>query len=282
MDRWRALALVGAVFSCASAERSLAQSTASDRVLNGTVVDSAGRPVAFAHVAQRGSARYAVTNANGVFRLALDPATREVVVIRRIGFSPAEVQAPTTPDSAALRVVVASAPSTLPTVRIEGRGDAYDQYLDRQGYYRRMGKATTSGTFLSRDLIERRNPTELTQLLRDVPGVQVVARGGRAGKGNVPVGRGTCALGLVVDGRRVEYHAPPRESLQPRIRSIVSGSPAPALDESPTRVAESFDELVDPQQLAAAEVYPTAVSVPAEFQHLARSCGLVVVWTSFK
>jgi hypothetical protein len=103
------------------------------------------------------------------------------------------------------------------------------------------------GYFITRDKIEQQRPFRVTDLLRTVPGLQVL-----------PSGR---AFGDIV-------------------RTTEGCSPAVYLDGSRfPLMGESIDNLVDPMALEGIEVYPRAVEVPAEFQGPFANCGVIALWT---
>jgi len=184
---------------------------------------------------------------------------------------------------APLRLVLSAVVRALDPVTIDASSGGYNEYLDRSGYYRRMAHAIDA-TFITSQQLTQRNPTEITQMLRNVSGVRIVSMGGmkRGVKNSVPLGRGgLCVLGLVVDGKRVEFEAPSVEAIQPRIPAMVNGRRVSALNDPSSGIQGTIDELVPPSMVAAIEVYPSAASVPNELQHHVHACGLIVVWTKF-
>lgn len=112
--------------------------------------------------------------------------------------------------------------------------------------------------FLERVEIERRNPRTLTDLMRTVPGVRVIAQGAgfryvtshfrRLADATGSSNDGTCDMMLYLDGQPF-----PMESGDADV-SI--------------RIAE----------LAALEVYVSAGSVPRQFAGVSAACGVIVLW----
>jgi hypothetical protein len=88
-------------------------------------------------------------------------------------------------------------------------------------------------------------------------------------------------LGVVLDGQRVEIQSPPPEAFQPRIQANVAGRPTFSLQNPSEGNNTSIDELVAASGIKAIEVYPSAASVPTEFQMHAKGCGLIVIWTKY-
>lgn len=251
--------------------------------LSGKVVDQDGKPIPYAHLYEKGTGVATVTSSRGEFAFAtVAPGNRGTLAIRRIGYRPLDttlvVEESPHPG---VELVLHPIASQLDTITIRATGSDYDDYLDRSGFYRRMSHKV-DGTFLSRREIEKRNATEMSAVLRNVAGVRVVSRGGRGGKNNFVLGRGgICALGLVVDGRRMEVSVPPREAFQPRITAIVGGRSTSATETKRAGDA-TMDELIPPDMVSGIEVYPSAASVPNQFVHHVDGCGLVVVWTNYR
>ena len=267
-----------------------AQAPAGGRALAGTIVDVAGAPVAYAYVQEEGGARYVVTDKDGRFRIARIEAGRHAFTARRLGYYPIRFDADLAGDST-VSVTVTMAPhaKVLQEVWVEAERPAnYSESLDRRGFYRRLHDRTLgagTGHFIMPEELEQRNPTRLTQMLNALPGVSVQMIGGsqdRAGQGGVPMGRGSnCTLGLVLDGQRVDYAG----GSSARTMRIVSmgttraTSPTASMGGLTARTGQTFDQLINPADVKAMEVYPSAVGVPVEFAGLTRGCGLVVVWT---
>lgn len=251
--------------------------------ISGVVVEDSGRPVAYAYLFVAGRST-AITTGDGKFQLSgLDSNSSVVIGLRRIGYIPLDTTISIASErSVVVRLQMRRLVSQLDTVLVKATRSEYDDYLDRAGFYQRMSKRI-DGTFLSHRDIEKRNSLTLTSVLRDVNGVKVVSRSGKGGRNGYVVGRGgLCALGLVLDGQRVEINNPPIEAIQPRITSIIGSRPVSAVETKRAGFgAESLDQLVNLSAVSAVEVYPSASSVPNGLQHHAQGCGLIVVWTSF-
>lgn len=111
------------------------------------------------------------------------------------------------------------------------------------GFYERAERAAF-GTFITREQIEERHPVYASDLLRTVPGVQLVPTWwGRA----VVMMRGWCVPQIYLDGMRVR--------------------------------TGSIDELVSATDLEGIEVYLSAVEAPPEFAAGSSRCGVVALWT---
>lgn len=114
---------------------------------------------------------------------------------------------------------------------------------DIAAFYDRAERAIF-GTFLTRSEIEQAHAFRASDLLRRIPGVQVLPR--QFGASGVRI-RG-CSPALIVDG----VHA---------------------------RFEQSIDHLVAPLELEGLEVYRSASEVPVEYGGLQGSCGAILIWT---
>jgi hypothetical protein len=120
-------------------------------------------------------------------------------------------------------------------------------------------------------------------MLTDVRSIRVEREYGKRGKRTYVLGRGgICTLGLVIDGQRIETASPGNESVQPRMRTSIAGGMPSTQARSSAVITESIDDLVPVNMIGAIEVYPSAASVPNEFNHHTDGCGLIVVWTRFR
>ncbi|HEX5075372.1 MAG TPA: TonB-dependent receptor plug domain-containing protein [Gemmatimonadaceae bacterium] len=104
------------------------------------------------------------------------------------------------------------------------------------------------GTFITRDVIEQRKPTRVSDVLSTVPGL-IVTPSARGFGSDVQTTEG-CRPAVYVDGLRY-----------PLLRG------------------ETIDDVVDPTALEGIEVYAHAAEVPVEFQGPWSNCGAIVLWT---
>jgi hypothetical protein len=111
------------------------------------------------------------------------------------------------------------------------------------GFYERMERRA-AGTFITREQIEQRQPIYPSDLLRTVPGVQLVPTWwGRT----VVLMRGRCVPQIFLDGMRIH--------------------------------GGSIDDIVTAMDLEGIEVYRSAVEAPIEFTGAGGGCGAIVLWT---
>jgi hypothetical protein len=188
-----------------------------------------------------------LSNNQGRFRLeGLEPGP-VAVELDRIGYEPrilsVTVEAGRTVE---IYATMASRPVELEPVEVT----VSSRYLERSGFYRRAESAS-GDRFTHRD-IARMNPTTVGDILRRVPGVQVVS--GQIGN-----------TSEVLSSRR---------GVTGRCRLM------PYYNGTPT---VSFElELIPPDEIEALEVYQGA-SVPIEYmdnrQLYGERCGVILIWT---
>lgn len=212
--------------------------------VTGSVVDHAtGQPLSGAQVTLREAdgqrASMQLTGERGSFRFgSIHPQGYELRIVY-LGFK--EVRLVVRPrhgddvqvEVEMVREVVALEPLVVTATR--------QSLLRRVGFLDR--RETGLGRFLTRSDIEARNPFEVSDLFRSMPGFRVVPAG--RGSGNLVVGRGSCPPAMFLDGAR-----------------LLEGT--------------SIDEVLRPETLEAIEVYH-ASQAPAQFQ--ANRCGAVVAWS---
>ncbi len=137
-----------------------------------------------------------------------------------------------------------------------------DRRLEIKGFYERRewGEKLGLGHYFGREDIERRNPHLLSHLVADVPGVRL--RCGLRARSceiwSVRAPRHYCSrMNVYLDGMRV----------------LRGGYNEARLGDM------GVDQLVNPAEVAAVEVYTSTVEIPAEFSGSTGQCGAVVIWT---
>lgn len=114
------------------------------------------------------------------------------------------------------------------------------------GFYDRM-EHHGFGTFITSDQIQKTRPFTVTDLLRTIPGLEILPS--RRGFGNTVRTIEGCQPAVYLDGVRFPL------------------------------MGESIDDIVNPMDLEGVEVYTHAVEVPAQFQEAGSSCGAIALWT---
>ncbi len=161
-----------------------------------------------------------------------------------------------------------SNPITLDTVTVVAKEiERRLPYLADAGFYRRRQEGF--GHFLTRDEIDKRDPLILTDLLHGMSGVRVTCGGQQRGPSqggpgvqctvtmraaNTMFFRGKCNPSVVLDG----------VLLQP------GGTASGGL---------SLDDVVNPFNIEALEVYPGPEGVPVQYSGYLSPCGAIIVWS---
>jgi hypothetical protein len=121
-----------------------------------------------------------------------------------------------------------------------------------------LRRATGHGWFVSRGEIERRNPSRVTDLLANAPGVQVQRR-------IVYMARAqNCPAQIYIDGFHINREIRP-------VAGRRGGRTSTELF--------PIDDMVSPNAVEGIEVYQGLSRVPAEFLTPESSCGVVAIWT---
>jgi len=247
--------LRGALVLCASITELGAQG--SGAVLGTVTSSDSGAPLAFARVNVMGTKTSVLTSRDGAFMLERVAAGLRVLQVRHEGYlsilTPVTVTAGDT-----VRVTFALGPSGVVLAPVEVTAKPAPRLPSMEGFEER--RAHAQGHFFNRAEIMRMQPRRFTDVLRRVPGVQMQHVSGPYEQGEAV--RMSRTIGVM--GARpcpVLYY--------------VNGSPFPVAGDLP------IDQYIDPNEVAAVEVYSGMSQIPAEFNstsHNAR-CGVIVIWT---
>ena len=216
--------------------------------VSGVVRDSSGAGIAGAEISVAGTGLRAHTNDQGEFRLTNVPAGTVAVGVRRLGFVPVVANVVIAGNEAAVvSVIVAPLAQSLAAIIV--RGDRrFEDYGRLAGFYQRRSRSS-GGHFITREQIDQRNPAQLTDLFRNVPGARIHS----STFNNVVRFRGMRCAPLVW------------------------------LDGFPATAAEFDLDALDPYIVEGVEVYLGVATVPPEFRWVrgGGSCGAIVIWTGF-
>lgn len=221
----------------------------SDRVLRGRVQDESGQPLSYANI-QLDFGRRFLADDSGRFRVPYPATGSATVIIRRIGFEPAELKFQVLPDTA-LRVQLRAIPTELKGVLVTA-ASAF-RSLDTYGFYDRMRDAERGinhGYFITPEDLEKRKPAYITQMVEGFPTVRVE---GQRPLNYVIEGSMECKMTVYLDNIRIVGKV--------------------------GRADDFVNEIVAPSHVAAMEIYPRAVNAPPAFQPLNGMCGVVLIWT---
>lgn len=233
-------------------------------VLEGRVLDdSTGRPIHDARVLLEDrygkTAGYQKTDSLGRFRFEMTKSERFRLEARAVGYQPARrtvlwmmedrsfagLEVRLTPHAMLLAPVevVALAPVKVSPVL------ANMEYRRTHGF----------GIFISRQEIETRHPQRISDLLETTPGVRLSRQGSGASRrvihlGPLPgPGGGDCPVQIFLDGMLATRN---------------------------TRGGDvTVDDLADPQDVEAIEIFKGLATVPAEFLNQQARCGVIAIWT---
>jgi hypothetical protein len=215
----------------------------------GIVRDSGGRPVTGVEVRVASTGIVSRTDTTGAFRFADVPTGKRELNLRRLGFEPASVNADVTKDrTIAVTIVLEVMAVELPGVVV---AEMVRQRNFLRDFYDRSEKGF--GHFITREQIEKRNPANLSDMMRQIPGARLIPN--RNG--------GTATLrfsrAIMAPGR----DCPPQY--------WVDGVKTWALN---------IDDII-PQDVEGIEVYSGPSALPAQFNTRDGTtiCGVVLIWT---
>ena len=211
--------------------------------LTGVVRTTSGKPAAGANVQVLAGGDTFLTDETGTFTLHGVPAGTQIIEVRQVGYEPKRTSVDISPHGDSRVVVVLDARAVvLDTVKTVGKK------RDMTGFERRMKSGM--GTYITRDDIQERGSIQATDILRQVPGVDVVFDGSdyqirmsRAQYGN------RCAPKIYVDGTL-----------------NASG-------------ADNINQVVNPNDIVGMEIYKGVSEVPVEYAQGGATCGVVLIWT---
>lgn len=212
----------------------------------GVVRDTSGAGIAGAEITVGGSDTRAETDEAGRFLLARVPAGEVAIHVRRLGFTPTSASVVVSNNATApLSITVAEVARQLGAVVVHAQQrHKYTGYL--AGFYERRDRGF--GRFITGDEIQKRDPMELTDMLRSVPGLHVASAG--IGDPSVRIRGNACAPLVWIDGM-------------------------------PAAAAEFDVDAIAPMSVAGIEIYSGIASVPSDFVlPFGRTvCGTIVIWS---
>ena len=211
--------------------------------VSGWVRTEDGVPIPGARVRIFGSDVVSVTNDDGEFQLNGVRAGTQTLMTRAIGFVPDERAVDLTDRHIPVIVGLLSVRRFLDTVHVRATRNTMTSIVGFEER-RRLG----SGKFFSASDVERLHPSELTDLLRHAPSVELSSDNSHnvtiRMRGNLT----SCTPAIFLDGKQ-----------------LVNWELA------------DLNGLVQPDQIGAMEVYTPAMT-PAEFR-TKQGCGTILVWS---
>lgn len=213
--------------------------------VDGKVRDASGNPIVGAQVTVGGTSLVAESDELGEFKLAKAAAGATSLRVRRIGYKPDTIRVDILAgQTLPVEIVLDRLAVELAPLVVYGRRNLTGRLA---GFYDRMSRG--NGHFMTREQIERRNPHNMTDLFRMIPGARVQPT--RFGDGRVTF----------------------RGSRNP---------PLVWLDGTPLYAGEFNLDTVDPRSFEGIEIYSGPSSVPAEFQGnrtMSSANGTIVLWS---
>src|SRR5881396_2090748 len=200
-----------------------------------------------------------VTSDDGKFKFSVPRAGQYRVLVSRIGYPTVTTKRFVVDSAFTARVslTLPSTPLTLDIVTVVANGvEKRLQYLADAGFYQR--RRVGFGHYLTRAEIDRRGPLIFSDLLHDMPGVRVTCTGAHHCAVTMRAAttmfvRGKCSPSVVLDGAL----------LQP------GGTGGSSL---------GLDDLINPYDVEALEVYPGPEGVPVQYSGSVSPCGTIIVW----
>jgi hypothetical protein len=217
--------------------------------LSGRALNANGQPMAGAQVAVLGSAGSSTTAADGAFTLAALPAGTHMLEARAVGYEPRRVVVDlVSGQTATVTVQFTARIQELERVVVYGQKQS-SRLLDLMGFEERRKRGM--GRYFAAEDIDKRKPTQFSDLLRGLPGMRVDRRGAFNTRIWMQGPGGLCAPVIYVD------------------RALLASS-------------DEIDVMVNPDEISGVEIYSSAASTPGEFVRPGRPgdhpCGTILIW----
>jgi len=245
-----ALSLAAAVAapSAAAQEAEAAQDVPavvdSTAALSGEVLSAlTGKPMIGAHIFLKLARRGAVTDSSGGFRLENLTAGADTIAVWYRAIEPQFTELTLEPDRLTSVVFLISEKIfEVAELKVEVR--AFSVREDRLERRKRHG----NGVYITRAMIEEAKPVLTTDMLRNIPRVEVEAYRFASEAVEVRIGYGAtaCIPMYFLDGTEAKYFT---------------------LDE------------VRPIEVEEIEIYRGPSEIPTQFKKMGNNCGVIVVWT---
>ena len=211
-----------------------------------SVRDSLGRSIAGAELTVEGTTVRGVTDDKGELRFNAVRGGPATIRVRRLGFQPVVIDVMVDQRVPAARLVTLLAiPQRLAPIIVKGGSN----YTGRMaGFYQRRDLGI--GHFVSRERLERDNPSQLSDVFRRLPGVHITST----------------------------------RFIRNAIRFRGNGQscwPLVWLDGAPLPTAEFDIDFLTPGSIEGIEVYSGISQIPPQFMGSRGlgSCGVIVVWS---
>jgi len=209
------------------------------------------------------------TAPDGRFSLELRAAGVYRLRAERAGYAPVLSQQVEVGVRATLEgdVQISTQPMTVGPLTVRARREPPRRAsLEMTGFYVR--EAAGQGHFLRREDIERQSQTNVSQLLDRQPGIQLFLD--PRGRPYVSFGRAQGNVGAFARAQQRQVDVClPRYYLDGTLVYI----------EPPGRNGPTLNDLVQPEQIEAIEMYASAAQIPPQYGGSDSACGVIVIWT---
>jgi hypothetical protein len=268
-------ALVLASVAALAIAPAAARAQSSGAVVNITLTDATdGHVLPWARLEIVGTNIVALSDSTGSAKLGV-PLGAHTLVIRLVGYAPHE--APLLLESTEpyfLTIPLTAKPAQLAETVVEAKELVWHRRVPGLEERRKRN----AGHFLTREDVEKQHPRRVTDLLRNVPGLQLVALPtGYQIRSHRAVGMRDCAPLLYINGVRMTDD-PATEA--PSASMILGDKTVGAMGTS-FEVAPSgtMIDTIEPEAIEVVEVYTGYASAPVQFSTTDNTCGVILVWT---
>lgn len=224
-------------------------------VIDGIVTDSTLRPIPFATISIPLTKIAVQTTESGRFRIVNLPQGKYLLAIRCLGCRPlTHVVTADSADTLRVSYIMERIPVALDAQKV-----AAERSVPRLAGFDERRTRILEGKFITRADIVRQSPTDVTDLLRRLPGLRIADSAG------TPVAVSTRGLKTVLINRVLT----PVQCVMPiAVNGFIQG-PSYSLNAIP------------PETVYGIEVYLGPAGIPPEFngQRADTFCGLIVIWT---
>jgi hypothetical protein len=211
---------------------------------------------------------------DGNFVIGLPSPGSYRLEVTRIGYTPGRSDLFTVgpDDEPTVEIHLSVQPVRLDSLEVVG--EPRSPRLEMVGFYRRLQEEV--GHFILREEIERRSPRQATDLFYGYPGARVAIVNSLTGEYDIIMRAGAtmflgrvCFPTVVLDGVVVRR----------------GGTANPETGQQRWRVQTDaielggWNALVEPADIEAIEVYPSAAGLPVQYAGSRSPCGAILIWT---